>query len=202
MKIGTIFFDLGKTLVDFDYQLALRKIGERSSIGVIEVAERAYSNNQVTPYEEGRLTTEEFFRKQKEIFGFEGSVEELESIWQDIFTPMPDHVVLARQLAEYHPLACISNISETHIAFLEKNYDFFPIFRERFYSCRVGCMKPDRRIYEHALERMKADRFETLFIDDNEANILAASGMGWQTIHLRPDVSLKDALLSYDLRVV
>jgi HAD superfamily hydrolase (TIGR01509 family) len=148
------------------------------------------------------MTTEEFFRKQKEIFAFEGSEAELEAIWRDIFTPMSDHIFLARQLAQNHPMACISNISETHIAFLEENYDFFPLFRERIYSCRVGCLKPDPRIYNHALERMQADRFESLFIDDNEANILAASKMGWQTIHLRPDVSLKDALLSYDLKVV
>jgi FMN phosphatase YigB (HAD superfamily) len=49
---------------------------------------------------------------------------------------------------------------------------------------------------------MGADKYESLFIDDREENIHAVATRGWQTIHLRPDVNLRDALRSYELRGV
>jgi putative hydrolase of the HAD superfamily len=203
MKISTILFDLGKVLVDFDYSLALHRISLQSTLSRDEIDDLAYRDqSRVVSYERGELSTESFFAQQKEAFGFKGSTDELHDIWCDIFTPLDDHIYLARALAEYYPLGMISNISEAHVAFLEARYDFFPLFRERIYSCRAGHCKPEKEIYAIALEKMKANRFETLFIDDLEANILPPSKMGWQTIHLRPDVSLKLALQSYDLKGV
>ncbi len=61
-------------------------------------------------------------------------------------------------------------------------------------------MKPDRAIYLAALTALGGiDPQETLFIDDLEPNILGAVQLGWQTIHLRPDVNLREALASYEL---
>ncbi|NJK93247.1 MAG: HAD-IA family hydrolase [Blastochloris sp.] len=135
----------------------------------------------------------------KSHFQFQGDTEELETIWCDVFSPMTEHIHYARILAEYYPLAIISNTSDAHIRFLEKAYDFFPIFRKRIYSHQVGIMKPAAAIYEHALAEMKGDKYESLFIDDREENVIGASKLGWQTIHLRPDVDLKLALQSYEL---
>lgn len=203
MKITTIIFDLGKVLVDFDYQIALHRLSLRSELTRDEIDELAYrDHSRVVQYERGELTTPDFFAAQKETFRFLGTPEELRQIWCDIFVPLEEHIRMARCLAQYYPVGLMSNISEAHIEFLEGRHDFFSVFREKIYSCRAGCVKPDRGIYEHALERLRADRFETLFIDDLEANVLAAASMGWQTIHLRPDVSLREALQSYDLRGV
>ncbi len=203
MKISTIIFDLGKVLIDFDYGLALHRLAQRSELTREEVDDLAYrDHSRLVKYERGEMTTEAFFSEQCEAFRFRGTPAELQEIWCDIFAPIEEHIRMARCLAEYYPVGLLSNISEAHIEFLEARHDFFPVFREKIYSCRVGCVKPERAIYDHALERLKADRFETLFIDDLEANVLAASGMGWQTIHLRSDVSLKHALQSYDLRGV
>jgi len=135
----------------------------------------------------------------KKHFQFQGNIEELENIWCDVFTPMQEHIQCARILAEFYPLAIISNTSDSHIRFLENAYDFFPVFRKRIYSHEVGLMKPAAAIYEHALAEMKADKYESLFIDDREENVVGASLLGWQTIHLRPDVDLRLALQSYEL---
>jgi HAD superfamily hydrolase (TIGR01509 family) len=65
----------------------------------------------------------------------------------------------------------------------------------------VKLAKPDPAIYRFALKALGGiDPLEALFIDDLEPNILGASKLGWQTIHLRPDVNLREALASYDLR--
>lgn len=202
MKISTIFFDLGKVLIDYDFNLAAYRVAQRSHLDAEKILEGVYPPELIAAYESGKITCESFFNQTKDLTGFNGSWEELHGLWIDIFTPIHDHIQLARLLAQYYPLAIISNISEAHVRQVEAAYDFLSIFRKRFYSCRVGHIKPLPEIYEYALAEMRADRFESLFIDDKEENILTAAKMGWQTIHLRPDVDLRLALQSYELKGV
>lgn len=200
MKISTIFFDLGKVLVDFDFNIALQRVVEQSPLKLSDLENRVYSDYPlIDDYEHGRINTETFFKEMKGHFQFEGSIEELELIWCDVFVPLHNHIQYANLLAEYYPLAIISNTSDAHIRFLENRYDFFPLFQKRIYSHEVGIMKPAAAIYELALKEMKADKWESLFIDDREDNIQGAANLGWQTIHLRPEVDLKLALQSYEL---
>jgi glucose-1-phosphatase len=200
MKISTIFFDLGKVLVDYDFNIALHRVAKQSPLDLSHLENWVYSDYPlIDDYEHGRISTPDFFKEMKQHFQFQGTIEELENIWCDVFTPMLEHIQYARLLAEFYPLAIISNTSDAHIRFLENAYDFFPIFRKRIYSHEVGIMKPAAAIYEHALAEMKADKYESLFIDDREENVLGASELGWQTIHLRPEVDLKLALQSYEL---
>ncbi|MFZ5806918.1 MAG: HAD family hydrolase [Verrucomicrobiota bacterium] len=202
MKISAIIFDLGKVLVDFDFTRSAMELTQNSGSSVEDVFLFVRNSSLIAEYSKGRMTSENFFKELKEAFDYDGTVEELQQLWCDIFTPMDAHIQLAKHLAQYYPLAILSNTDEAHIQFLESRHDFFDIFQEKIYSFQVGYLKPAQEIYQIALERMKTDRFETLFIDDVEENIIPPSKMGWQTIHLRPDVSLKHALQSYDLRGV
>lgn len=203
MKISHIFFDLGKVLVDFDFNIAAREVLKKSPLTPDLLNQKFYrSSGLIDEYECGRISSEDFFNRLKEEYRYAGDPEELRAIWCSVFTPLDNHILMARSLAEFYPLAIISNTSEAHISHLESTCDFFPIFRKRIYSFQVGTMKPDYAIYQHALEEMQADQYECLFIDDREENIQAVATRGWQTIHLRPDVNLRDALRSYDLRGV
>jgi len=203
MKISHIFFDLGKVLVDFDFDIAVREVLKKSPLSPEQLNQEMYRTyGLIDEYECGRIGSEAFFQGLKEEYRYTGEATELRDIWCGVFTPLDNHILMARSLAEFYPLAIISNTSEAHISHLESTYDFFPVFRKRIYSYQVGIMKPDYAIYAHALEEMQADKYESLFIDDREENIQAAASRGWQTIHLRPDVSLRDALRSYELRGV
>ncbi|MEM9444659.1 MAG: HAD-IA family hydrolase [Verrucomicrobiota bacterium] len=208
MKISTIIFDIGRTLLHFDFSVTLKKVSENSDLSLEQIEEVAFGINEaihkervgiIDQYELGQISSEEFFSSMKEMFHFHGSLEDLEGYWCDIFTPLEDHIQYARQLAQYYPMAVLSNTSEAHIQHFERDYEFFSIFRQRFYSCRMSLAKPDAKIYEQTIAEMGADRFETLLIDDREENVLGAMQQGWQTIHLRPEVDLKLALQSYEL---
>lgn len=203
MKIETIFFDLGKVLLDFDFDIALYRVRQKSSLSEEQIQEQIGELQEaIDRYETGTVSTPEFFSQLKENFKFEGDVEELKTIWQEIFTPLDEHIQMARILSQYYPTALISNTSEAHIDYCIERFDFMNIFQRHFYSYEVGVMKPEPEIYLHALGEMGADKFTTLFIDDREDNIMTPSRMGWQTIHLRPEVDLRIALQSYDLRGV
>lgn len=82
------------------------------------------------------------------------------------------------------PLYAITNFS----------HEFFPPFRaewpqlfDRFRDIVVSgdekLVKPDAAIYHLALARFGLEPHEAVFIDDNEANVLAARALGIRSIH-------------------
>lgn len=61
-------------------------------------------------------------------------------------------------------------------------------------SSRVGCAKPDRRIYEIAAERAGVPAQRCLFVDDREENVEAARALGMTGLLYREPEDLRLAL--------
>ena len=66
-----VVFDLGKVLLDFDYDIAIRRFAKRSDAEIDKVHELINSSVQYD-YESGKLTTEDFFEYVQEGAGFQG----------------------------------------------------------------------------------------------------------------------------------
>ena len=201
MKISAVCFDLGKVLLHFDWKLMLDRVAARSPLPPEEIARLLKDDPQAIAYETGAITSAKFFAHLKKRLRYKGSAQELRAAFADIFTPLSDHIALAALLAPHYPLAIISNTNEAHILHAEATYSFFSLFAVRIYSHQVKTMKPKPEIYHAALAGLGGiDPLEVLFIDDLEPNVLGAVKLGWQTIHLRPEVDLREALASYDLK--
>jgi HAD superfamily hydrolase (TIGR01509 family) len=201
MKISAVCFDLGKVLLHFDWQLMMDRVAEKSPLPLDKILALLMADPQIVAYETGSLTSSKFFSHLKKLLKYKGTAKELRAAFTEIFTPLPEHIALAALLAPHYPLAIISNTNEAHIVHAEATYSFFSLFTARIYSHQVKMMKPDRGIYQAALTALGGiDPLETLYIDDLEPNILGAVQLGWQTIHLRPEVDLRQALASYELK--
>ena len=201
MKISAVCFDLGKVLLHFDWKIMLDRIAEKSPLPPDEISRLLKEDPQAIAYETGAITSAKFFSHLKKRLKYKGTAKELRACFSDIFTPLPEHIALAALLAPHYPMAILSNTNEAHIVHAEATYSFFSLFSARIYSHQVKAMKPDRAIYQAALAALgNPDPLEVLFIDDLEANILGAVQLGWQTIHLRPGVDLREALASYELK--
>jgi FMN phosphatase YigB (HAD superfamily) len=201
MKISAVCFDLGKVLIDFNWTQVLARLAQKSPLAPDEIWQRISGDNEVLGYERGAITTAKFFAHLKKRIDYKGPARELRDAFTDIFTPLTENIALAALLAPHYPLAIISNTNDAHITHAESAYSFFTLFTARIYSHQVGVMKPNREIYEHARTALGSpDPVEMLFIDDLEPNIVGAVQLGWQTIHLRPDVDLRQSLASYELR--
>ncbi|MGW1175109.1 HAD family hydrolase [Kitasatospora sp. NPDC002543] len=61
-------------------------------------------------------------------------------------------------------------------------------------SSRVGSAKPDRRIYEIAVERAGVAPERCLFVDDRRENVDAAVALGMTGVHYRGSEDLRRAL--------
>ena len=53
-------------------------------------------------------------------------------------------------------------------------------FDRLFFSCELGCQKPDHAYYQHITRALGLPAGEILFWDDNAANVAAARECGWQ----------------------
>jgi FMN phosphatase YigB (HAD superfamily) len=201
MKISAVCFDLGKVLLHFDWQIMLERVALKSPLLPAQMSEIMTADGEILSYEVGGITSPKFFSHLKKKLRFRGTAGELRTCFCEIFTPLTEHIALAALLAPHYPLAIISNTNEAHITYAESAYSFFSLFQARIYSHEVRTMKPHREIYEAALTALGGiDPQEALFIDDLETNILGAVELGWQTIHLRPEVELRTALASYELQ--
>jgi len=70
--------------------------------------------------------------------------------------------------------------------YLRREYDITDwdtrYFEKTYYSHLVKMRKPNEDIYNFVLSDAGIEAEETLFIDDNPANIKTAAALGWQTI--------------------
>jgi len=56
-------------------------------------------------------------------------------------------------------------------------------FDDLIFSAEVGLAKPDRRIYKLALDRLRVQSTEAIFIDDVQGNVEGAQAIGMYGIH-------------------
>ena len=76
----------------------------------------------------------------------------------------------------------LSNMHLASIEYIEQEYSFWDIFDGIVISCRVHMVKPEAEIYEYLLNKYGLIVNETIFIDDADINLDAASRFGIKPI--------------------
>jgi putative hydrolase of the HAD superfamily len=98
-------------------------------------------------------------------------------------TPIQGTIDLINVLAlTEHRLFVLSNMSIEVMEHLEAAHDFWDKFEGKTISSRIKLIKPEIEIYEHLLTTHGLVASETVFIDDLEKNVAAASTLGIHTI--------------------
>lgn len=89
--------------------------------------------------------------------------------------------------------ALLSNAWPNLRAAIENQWKFDDAFDVMIISAEVGIVKPDARIYQHALETLQVEPSASVFIDDFIENVEAARSMGMHAIHFQnPEQSLAE----------
>ncbi len=191
MNSPVVAFDLGKVLVDFDYSIAARKIAARSAMPPGSVNSFIGDSGITVKYELGLVTRREFFEQARQAIGFHGTFEEFGEFFADIFMEIPPMIQLHAGLRRRGvPTYIFSNTNDLAIEHIRRNFPFFKNFDGYIFSCEIGAMKPDAKIYE-ALEKLAGQRgADILYLDDRPENVAAGAARGWQTIlHETPEKS-------------
>ncbi|HNB57748.1 MAG TPA: hypothetical protein PKV06_12325, partial [bacterium] len=96
--IRAIFFDLGKVLVDFDWNTAAEHISRKSELKITEIIYRSTASDVAMSFECGQLDSKEFLEKLKLSLRFRGTTDELHFLWTEIFTPIHNNIELLYRL--------------------------------------------------------------------------------------------------------
>lgn len=186
-----VVFDLGKVLLDFDYRITARKIFARCRMPADEIIKLINQSPLLLRYENGALTTKEFFAEVKAAAGFSGELDEFSELFGNIFSPIEPMIELHATLrARGVPTFIFSNTNELAVRDIRARFPFFQNFDGYVLSYEHGAMKPDAKLYE-VVERVTARRgAEILYLDDRPENVAAGQARGWRVImHQTPGES-------------
>jgi len=97
--------------------------------------------------------------------------------------PVPASVGFVSQVREAgHGVYALSNLHRASLECIEGAYDVLDLFDGRVVSCEVGACKPEPAIYQCLLDRFGLDPASTVFIDDTQVNLDAASALGIRSL--------------------
>ncbi len=146
----------------------------------------------IRPYDAGEVSDEATWDALAYISG--QSKEEVKKEWIELATINTDLVEYIRQLSNIYKIALITNAGSGFFwAILDAN-DINTLFSTIVVSSKEKITKPDRRIYEIALERMKLSAEDILFVDDRVENLEGAKALNIQGIQYESLIQLKKDL--------
>ena len=191
MNSPVIVFDLGKVLVDFDYSIAARKVAARSTKSLLDLASLLSSSSVIVQYECGQVTRREFFEQIRDAVGFQGDLAEFGGYFADIFTEILPMIALHAELRRRgFKTYVFSNTNDLAIEHVGRNFPFFKNFDGYIYSCEVGAMKPEAKIYEAMEKLCGRSGADIIYLDDRLENIQGGLKRGWQAfLHDTPEKS-------------
>lgn len=112
-------------------------------------------------------------------------VPEQKSLWlealEKTYLPYPEVVELAKKLRKEYKTGLLSNTEDAGVKVI-KRLGHENDFDETVYSCEVGLVKPDEKIYQIMLKKLGVKAEEAVFIDDKEINIEGAKKVGMKGI--------------------
>ena len=186
-----VVFDLGKVLVDFDYSIAARKVAARSTKSLQDLASFLSASPLLIQYESGVVNRQQFFEQIRDAVGFQGGLAEFGGYFADIFTEIPPMIALHAELRRRGvPTYIFSNTNDLAVEHVERNFPFFKNFDGYIYSCEVGAMKPDAKIYAAMEKLCGRSGADIIYLDDRLENIQGGLKRGWQAfLHDTPEKS-------------
>jgi len=179
VKIEALLFDLGKVLIDFNFETGVQALHASCSISRDQFEQVLWDKAWIRRYERGEISTTQFHEYLCRTADLKMALPAFRETWSSVF--LPDLLVSEKLLAELkkkYPLILVSNTNEGHFEFIRSNYRVLDYFDRHVLSYEVGSLKPDRKIFEHAIAAANCPAEALFFTDDREENILAASQLG------------------------
>lgn len=92
-------------------------------------------------------------------------------------------LALMDRLNKVYQTAILSNAGDQTRHLMENTFRLDQYVEEIIISAEEGVIKPDHKIYQIAMDRLKTTPDRSLFIDDYLPNVEAARAFGMQAIH-------------------
>jgi len=191
VAIKAVIFDLGGVIFhlgEFGYR---REVARRLGLG--DALPPAYEE-ALPAIQRGEMAEEDLWEAMS---GRRVSSDAFDDAWEQHFLVTPEMLALAAELRERGlRTAVLSNTQASHVAIMRRMGVLAP-FDPVLMSCEVGRRKPEKEIFELALERLGLPANEVAFVDDVPEYVAAAASVGIHAIrHTGDVVATRRALLA------
>ncbi len=203
MKIlyKNIIFDLGGVVVDFNPRefLVDHFMNEKLEDALYAIT---FASEEWLQIDAGLLSREEgerIMRQKGEEMHRAFEVNVILDDWYDMLRTKDDTLQLMKRLKKRgYGIFYLSNISHDVLAMLRQR-KFWKLFDGGVASCEARVTKPDPRIYQALLKRYGLSATESIFVDDNKNNALAAEQVSITGVHFKNVRTLQRALIAYGI---
>ena len=198
-QIKVIVFDLGRVLIDFDHQIAAKKIAALTRKDPQQIFDLFFDSRLIQSFERGKISPDDFFARVSRLLGLQLSFEQFLSIWNQIFFLSEENksvYALGKSLKKNLRLALLSNINVLHLDYLKLNFPVFDIFNDIFASCEMGFIKPEPEIYRRVISYLEVLPEEIFYVDDRPELIEASLKLGLRGFVFKGADQLKIDLIS------
>ncbi len=199
--VKNIIFDLGNVLYDIDFNIMYDQFRE---LGIPDF-QNHYTLNQSDELffdlEKGLIDEVAFCNRFNQLYNLSLSQDQIIKAWNSLLKGYrKESMDWIKANQQKSPMFLFSNTNQIHFDFFIPQFereiggDFEALFVTPYYSHKMGMRKPDPASFQHILDQEGLIAAETLFIDDNEPNVIAAASVGLQVLHLQPGMFIEKEL--------
>jgi putative hydrolase of the HAD superfamily len=197
-----LIFDLGNVLYDIDFSKMYEAFAE---LGIPNFENHFTLNKSDQIFfdlEKGLINEKEFCEGFNKLYQLNLSSTQIITAWNALLIGyrLPSVNWVKSNINNYATYL-YSNTNQIHYDHFipqftkENGWAFESLFKTPYYSHKMGMRKPDPNSFAYILEKEGLAASETLFIDDNEPNIVAAASVGMQVLYLKPGMRVENDLI-------
>jgi len=175
----SFLFDIGGVLLDFDLA-ELARLAGRGDGKAGEALIRLRDHDSLREIESGLIAGPDYFERYIRPEVPHWTFRDLIEGWKQIFSENREGLALLEFVRERGgAVYFLSNIADFNkIAIEERFPGFFGRSDRSFFSCDMGCIKPDPEIFRRVLRDIGAPPERCVFLDDTPGHVEAARRLG------------------------
>ena len=199
--IKNLLFDQGGVIVDIERDRCLhqlRQLGMQAPEHLIGLYKQ---DGPFYALENGDINLDEFHQALRPLMPAGVTDEQMDHAFSSFIVGIPLHRLQAlRQLRKRYRTYILSNTNPLMFngviaqAFAQEGLDVNAYFDGITLSYIARSNKPDRKIFDYAIATMGIVPEETLFFDDGQENLDAASRLGFKTALVEPGCEFIDII--------
>jgi epoxide hydrolase-like predicted phosphatase len=185
MPFRAVFFDLGGVLVRTEFQAPRQHLAERLGLEYEDLVRAVFDSETARRATLGEISEDEHWKAVARRFRCPPS--DIQALRNEFFGgDILDHELLEfiRSLRPRYRTGAISNAWSGLRQYMI-DHKFEDAFDHITISAEVGAAKPQKRIFELALQAAGVAPEAAVFVDDFEENIEAARSIGMAAVHFR-----------------
>lgn len=199
--VKNLIFDLGNVLYDIDFDTMYAQFDK---LGIPDFQNHFTLNQSDQLFfdlEKGLINEAQFCEGFNQLYHLSLKHDQVITAWNSLLVGFrKESMDWVKANHPSYPTFLFSNTNQIHYDYFIPQFEreiggnFEALFKTPYYSHHMGMRKPDPASFQYIIDQEGLIAGETLFIDDNEPNVIVAASVGLQVLYLQPGMRIESEL--------